>query len=206
MARLVVSGLLVFASLVAVGLSLAGVAPRAWQVAVAAWAVWGAVHGVFDLILEPLMEFLSRSVTDAGLRRSGGGFSEVETLEAQGHIQAAADAYRDRATRKLDRVNATLRRAALLAGPLAEPNQAVAELEALQQSSPRLSPADAIVVGLALADLHEHRLDAPGAAMAELRRLIDAYPGSHHARHLRATLAALREQHFGAPPAPEPGA
>lgn len=203
MARLVISGILVLASVVAIFLSLSGAAPGAWKVAAAAWALWGVIHGVFDLILEPALEFLTRSVTDAGLRRSGGGFSEVETLEAQGHTQAAADAYGDRATRPVDRVNATIRRAALLAGPLGEPAQAVTELEALRQKSPRLSASDDILVGLALADIHDHRLGAPAKAMTELRRLIERYPQSHHARHLRATLATLRHQHFGDPIAPE---
>lgn len=203
LARLVISGLLVLASVVALALSLSGTVPRAWLVAAAAWAIWGIAHGVFDLILEPLLKFLTRSVTDAGLRRSGGGFSEVETLEAQGHAQAAADAYRDRATRPVDRVNASIRRAALLAGPLGEPAQAVTELEALRHTTPRLSPSDDILVGLALADIHDHRLGAPGQAMTEFRRLIERYPKSHHVRHLRATLATLRHQHFGDPIAPE---
>jgi len=206
LARLVISALLVLASAVAVGLSLTGVAPRAWLVAMVAWALWGLVRGAFDLVLEPLLEFLSRSVTDAGIQRAGGGFSEVETLEAQGHLRAAADAYQDRAATPRDRVSATVRRAALLAGPLDEPAQAVEELEALRRTVPRLTPGDDILIGLALADLHEHRLGAPGQAMAEFRRLIDRYPRSHHARHLRATLATLRHQHFGDPITPEPGA
>lgn len=203
LAKLVISAFLVLASVVAVGLSLTGTAPRAWLVAAAAWAIWGVVHGIFDLVLEPLLEFLTRSISDAGLRRVGGGFSEVETLEAQGHVAAAADAYRDRATRPVDRVNATLRRAALLAGPLGDPAQAVAELELLRRDPKPPSPGDDILIGLALADIHEHRLGAPGPAMAELRRLIDQYPQSHHVRHLRTTLASLRHQHFGDPTAPE---
>lgn len=206
LARLVISGLLGLASVVAVVLSVTGAAPRAWLVVLAAWAVWGVVHGVFDLILEPLLDFLSRSLTDAGLTRAGGGFSEVETLAAQGHTQAAAEAYLERAARPVDRVNATLRRAALLAGALGNPLQAVAELEGLRRAPPRLTPGEDILVGLALTDLHEHRLDAPGPAMAELRRLIDRYPRSHHVRHLRATLATLRHQHFGDPITPEHGA
>lgn len=206
LARLVISGLLVLASVVAILLSVAGAVPRAWLVVAAAWAVWGVVHGIFDLILEPMLEFLTRSVTDVGLTRAGGGFSEVETLEAQGHAQAAAEAYRERAARPVDRVNASLRRAALLAGSLGDVGLAVAELETLRVAPPRLTPGEDILVGLALADLHEHRLGDPGQAMAELRRLIDRYPKSHHVRHLRVTLANLRQQHFGDPITPERGA
>ena len=204
--RLVVTGLLVLVTVVALVLSITGVAPRAWLVMVGVWAVYGLVHGFTDIILEPLTGFLAFGVSSIGVERIGTGFSEVETLEAQGHLQAAADAYRDRATRAGDRIPATVRRAALLAGPLGNPEQAVAELDALRRVARPLAPADDILVGLALADLQEHRLDSPGRAMAELRRLLDQYPQSHHARRMRATLAVLRERHFGDPVTPEPGA
>lgn len=202
--RLVVTGLLMLATVVAVALSLTGVAPRAWLVLGGIWAVYGLVHGVFDLALEPFTAFLARGVPSIGMERIGTGFSEVETLEAQGHYPAAAEAYRDRATRPGDRIPATVRRAALLAGPLQQPDQAVLELDALRLAA--LAPADDILIGLALADLYEHRLRNPGRAMVELRRLLDRYPRSHHTRQVRATLAALRRHHFGDPISPEPGA
>jgi hypothetical protein len=204
--RLVISGLLIMATVVAVGLSLSGVAPRAWLVIGAIWAIYGLMHGLIDFLLEPLAEFLARTVTSVGLDRAGGGFSEVETLEAQGHLRAAADAYQLRAATPADRIRATLRRAGLLSGGLGQPEQAAAELEALRQDAPRLTAGDDILIGAALADLYEHRLAAPGKAMTELRRLIDQYPRSHHARRLRATLAALRQRHFGDPVTPEPRA
>lgn len=206
LARLVISGLLVLLSVVAVGLSLTGVAPRAWLAAMAAWALYGLVHGAFDLVLEPLIDFFSRSIVDVGIGRTSGGFSEVETLVAKGHLEAAADAYQDRARQAPDRIAATIRRAALLAGPLGDPALAISELEILRRTVSKLTPGDDIMIGLALADLHEHRLGAPGQAMAELRQLIDRYPRSHHVRHLRTALAHLRRQHFGDPTTPEHGA
>jgi len=204
--RLVISGLLVAATLVAVALGLAGVAPRAWLLVGAVWALYGLAHGVLDLVLEPLAHFLSRTLTSVGMDRAGGGFSEVETLVAQGHVRAAADAYLDRARRPRDRVPATVRRAALLAGPLREPGAAAGELEALRREGGDLPAADDILVGLALVDLYEHRLDQPGRAMAELRRLMDRHPQSHHARRMRALLAGLRDHHFGDADTREPRA
>lgn len=204
--RLVISGLLVAATIVAVVLGLAGVAPRAWLLVGAVWALYGLAHGIVDLVLEPLAHFLSRTLTSVGMDRAGGGFSEVETLVAQGNVRAAADAYQDRARRPADRVPALVRRAALLAGPLRDPAAAVAELEALRQGGGDLPAGDDILVGLALVDLYEHRLDQPGRAMAELRRLIDRHPQSHHARRMRTLLAGLRHHHFGETDTREPRA
>ena len=51
-------------------------------------------------------------------------------------------------------------------------------------------------VGLALTELYEQKLDDPGRAMVEIRRLIDRYPQARQTRELRRLLAALRTQHF----------
>jgi tetratricopeptide (TPR) repeat protein len=92
-----------------------------------------------------------------------------------------------------------VRRAALLAGRLGQPETAAAELDALRAPGHRLSPADDIHVGLALADLYEHALGDPGRAMAELRRLLDLYPNSAHLRRIRRELAELKRARFPAP-------
>jgi len=202
----VISGFLLLATVVALALSISGVAPRAWLLLGAVWAIYGLLHGVLDFLLEPLADFLARTLSSVGLERVGVGFSEVETLVAQGHVQAAADAYLVRAEVPADRLPALVRRAALLAGPLQNPAGAVRELEALRAASRDLPPGDDILVGLALVDLYDHRLADPGRAMGELRRLIDRHPRSHHVRRMRAMLVALRERHFGDPVTPETGA
>lgn len=203
--RLVVSGLLFLATGVAIGLSLAGIAPRAWLLLGAIWAVYGVMHGLFDWVMEPLVGFLARGVGDIGVARIGGGFAAIEARAARGDAAGAAEGYLRRAAVPADRVAAMVRRAALLAGPLDRPGDAAAELDALRRTGGDLAPADDIAVGLALADLYEHRLGNPGRAMTELRRLIDRHPQVHHARRMRAMLATLREHHFGDPIAQEPG-
>ena len=71
----------------------------------------------------------------------------------------------------------------------------MAELENLQHTS-KLKPADGIWVGLALADLYERRLNDPGCAMGELRRLIDRYPSARSMGRIRRSLGVLREERF----------
>ena len=112
----------------------------------------------------------------------------------RGHYAAAAEEYAERARNPDERVEATLRRAALLAGPLSQPENAAVELDSLR--SHRLASRDDFRVGLALVDLYEHHLNDPGRAMAELRRLIDRYPTAHGARRLRAALSSLKAGRF----------
>jgi hypothetical protein len=102
-------------------------------------------------------------------------------------------AYAERARNPAERVEATLRRSALLAGPLQDPGTAVVELDALRADS--LSSRDDFRVGLALVSLYEHQLRDSGRAMGELRRLIDRYPTARGARRLRAALGELKAQH-----------
>jgi hypothetical protein len=135
---------------------------------------------------------------NAGLSPVGTGYSSIETLEAQGHHQAAAEAYAERARNRAERVEATLRRSQLLAGPLREPESAAVELDSLRAHA--LTPKEDVRIGLALVDLYESRLDNPGRAMAELRRLIDRYPSGQGARRLRAALRELKSQRYPATP------
>lgn len=195
LARIAVAGILLFATVVALLLWATGLVPKAIVLVGVLWALYGFILGLLGGVLEPLVDGLGRSLGDVGLVRAGGGFSAVETLVAQGHYAEAAEAYRERAQDPSDRVEATLRRAALLAGILGEPETAAVELENLRASH-SLAPAEDIRVGLALAELAEHRLGNPGRAMAELRRLIDRYPSGRHLRRLRAGLAELKAQRF----------
>jgi hypothetical protein len=137
-----------------------------------------------------------RVLTDLGLVRVGGGFSAVETLVVRGDFESAAEAYRERAQRPAERVEATVRRAALLGGPLHQPETALVELESLRRG--KLSPAEDVRVGVALVDLYERRLGDPGRAMAELRRLIDLHPDHGSVRRLRRALADLKDEHVPA--------
>ena len=183
-------------TVVALLLALTGMGPRALLLAGALWGLYGLAFGLLDHVVEPLIELVSRIFTNAGLERVGRGFSEEETLVAQGHHEVAAEAYLERAGHPGDRTAAMVRRAELLAGPLGRPADAAAELEALQKDADQLRPKDDMRLGLALAELYEQRLGDPGRAMVEVRRLIDRYPHLRGTRELRGLLAALRRQHF----------
>lgn len=183
-------------AVVALLLALTGLAPRALLLAGVLWTLFGVLSGLVDTVLEPLIDLVNRMLTNAGLARPSEAFSSEETLVAQGLHDAAAAAYLERAGRPDARVTALLRRAELLAGPLHQPAAAAAELEALQRDAGSLSVGDDLRIGLALTELYEQRLNDPGRAMGEVRRLIDRHPQVRQARELRGLLAALRSQHF----------
>lgn len=195
--RLMAGGLLLFGTLVAAALALGGIEPRALRLVGIFWALYGFVVGLTSGVLEPAIDGLAHALQNWGLVRAGGGYSAIEAMAARGDLAAAADAYGERARRPPERVEAMLRRAALLAGPMNRPETAAAELEALRQAG--LGPRDDLRVGLALVDLYDRRLDDPGRAMAELRRLIDRHPEDPGARRLRRALAVLKDEHFGRP-------
>ncbi len=177
-------------------LALTGADPRVLVLAGVLWTLFGVLSGLVDWILEPTVEFAAQVLTNVGLASSDRGFSAEESMAGQGHTEAAAEAYRLRAQIPRDRVNATIRRSQLLAGPLKVPHAAAGELEDLQRDAEQLSAVEDMRVGLALTELYEQRLDDPGRAMVEVRRLIDRYPQARQTRELRRLLAALRTQHF----------
>jgi hypothetical protein len=194
--RLVVGTIALVWTLIAVLLAITGADPRVLQLVGALWAIYGLTVGFLSGVLEPVIDGLFRVVTNFGIIRVGGGYSAIETLASRGHLQAAADAYAERARNKSERVDATLRRAALLAGPLNQSETAAIELDSLRRAQP-LKPRDDFRVGLALVELYERDLKDPGRAMAELRRLIDRYPTAQGARRLRVALASLKSERFG---------
>jgi hypothetical protein len=159
------------------------------------WAVYGFIVGLVSGVLEPVVDGVAHLLANVGLMRAGAGYSGIEALVARGETAAAAEAYRGRAQEPDHRVEATLRRAALLAGSLGQPETAAVELDNLRTTA--LSDRDDLRVGLALANLHEHYLGNPGRAMTELRRLIDRHPGDRAVRRLRRALEELKVERFG---------
>ncbi|CAN5757867.1 hypothetical protein BH24GEM1_BH24GEM1_12290 [soil metagenome] len=192
--RIAAGILLLFGTVVAIALALSGVAPRALQLVGIFWAIYGFIVGLTSGILEPVIDGFFHLLGNAGLVRVGGGYSAIESLVARGEVAAAAEAYRERARHPASRVEAVIRRAALLGGPLAQPETALVELQGLRRSA--LAPPDDLRVGVALVDLYDRRLGDPGRAMAELRRLIDRHPGDRSVRRLRHALAELKAEHL----------
>lgn len=160
------------------------------------WGVLGLATAIFDAI-DRVPEAVARILVNVGLERHS-GYSDVETLVAQGHFAAAAESYRHRSRQPHARVEATIRRARLLAGPLGAPGQAVAELEALRDGPP-LTPAEDVYLGLTLVDLHAERMADRGRALVELRRMLDRHPDSPRASELRLRLDHLRREVFPGP-------
>ena len=192
--RIAVGTIALLGTVLAVVLAVVSRDVRMLELVGALWAVYGLTVGFLSGVLEPVIDGFAHVMANLGLMRAGGGYSGIETLAVRGHNQAAAEAYAERARNPAERVEATLRRAALLTGPLTQPETAAVELEGLR--SQPLSGRDDFRVGLALVDLYDLHLDDPGRAMAELRRLIDRYPTASGARRLRASLSTLKSQRF----------
>jgi hypothetical protein len=187
--RRAVVALLLTGTAVALVLWASGVAPRALTLAGLLWTA-SAAAAWFLGMAGPAVDALARVLQDVGLTRVA-GFSEVEALLARGQTALAAERYAERANDAGARVEATCRRAVLLAGPLSAPALAVAELELLRGRA--LDPAAERRVGTLLADLHARALGDPGRAMAELRRLLDAHPTAPETARWRRELAELKE-------------
>jgi hypothetical protein len=195
MVRLVVGAIVLLGTLLAVTLAVATHDLRMLELVGALWAIYGLMVGFLSGVLEPVIDGFAQLMANVGLVRAGAGYSSIETLAVRGHYQTAADEYGDRARNPGERVEATLRRAELLAGPLAEPETAAVELDSLRAHP--LSAGDDFRIGLALVDLYEHQLNDSSRAMSELRRLIDRYPRARDIRRLRAALGQLKCERFG---------
>jgi hypothetical protein len=198
--RVAVGGVALLVTILAVVLAVVTHDPRMLELVGALWAIYGLTVGLLSGVLEPVIDGFFHVLANVGLVRAGGGYSDIETLEVRGYHQAAAEAYAERAKNPAERVEATLRRSGLLAGPLKEPETAVIELGSLRLQA--LASRDDFRVGLALVNLYEHHLDDPGRAMGELRRLIDRYPTARGARRLRAALGELKAQRYAGTPRP----
>jgi hypothetical protein len=172
--------------------------PRMLELVGTLWAVYGLVVGFTSGVLEPVIDGLFSALSSVGLLRVGGGYSAIETMVARGHLTAAAEAYAERARDPRERVEATLRRAELLAESLDSAETAAVELDGLRTHP--LSRREDFRVGVALVALYEHHMADPGRAMAELRRLIDRHPSARDARRLRAALTELKSERFAAVP------
>lgn len=196
--RLVVGSIALIGTLLALVFALVQREPRALELVGALWAVYGLVVGFVFGVLEPVIDGFFQLMANVGLIRPGEGYSAIDSLAARGHTEAAAEAYAERARNHSERAEATLRRAALLAGPLGEPETAAVELDSLRAAP--LSKRDDFRVGLALVELYEHHLGDPGRAMTELRRLIDRYPTAQDARRLRTALGELKAERYGGRP------
>jgi hypothetical protein len=196
--RLVLSGLLIFGTVVALVLGLTGIAPKALILAGGLWGAYGIARAAVSGVLAPGAELVGDLLANGGVDRVPSEHSEIQALAAQGRYQDAAERWWRVVTDGEAPAAAMLRRAELLAGPLGEPGTAASELT-LYRDAPRLplKPGEDVAIGLALVDIYEHRLQEPARAMYELRRLLDRYPETRHVKLIRAALTDLKERRFG---------
>lgn len=188
--------LLGIGTVVAVALWIAGITADALLLVGALWSIYGLIHATLDGVLDPLIDLARDMLHNTGLTPYRRSYSHIETMVAKGELTAAAAEYARLA--EAGDAQAVVRRATLLAGPLAVPEKARIELEEFRESR-SLRPADDVRVGLALARVLEEALHEPGPAMREIRRLLDLYPSAGGLRHIRRTLNALKAERF--PPA-----
>jgi hypothetical protein len=202
--RLILGALFIVATGLALVLGLTGVEPRALILAGALWALYGVTRALVSGFLAPATDWVGALLANGGSMLRRPGHSEIDALVARGHVQEAAERWFAVAASGDAPAAAMLRRAELLAGPLADPGSAAAELTQYRELPRRpLTPAEDVAIGLALVDMYEHRLNDPSRAMFELRRLLDRYPASRHERRIRGTLADLKEHRFGDAYTPE---
>lgn len=193
--RVAVGGLLVAGTLLALGLAVTGVAPRAILLVGIFWAIYGLLSGILDGVLDPMLEYGGRFLMNVGVSREE-GYSGIESMVARGDHARAAEAYAEHAA--LGSAEAALRRAELQADQLHDPGMAARELVGFRDArGGAIRPFDDIRIGLALVELYDHRLQDPGRAMVELRRLIDRYPAARRVRQMRLMLQAFRRRRFG---------
>jgi hypothetical protein len=173
------------------------VVTHSWRLVMLATLLWifygigSWLVGLMDRGLDALPNLLS----GAGVERQGAGYSDIEALLVREQYQAAADALLERARDPAQRVEATVRRAQLLAGPMRLPDAAALALRDLMASG--LTPAEELRVGLALVDVQEHGLHDLGAAISGLSRLLRLVADPRREASLKARLARLKGEHLG---------
>jgi hypothetical protein len=194
--RVAAAFLLVFGTMVAVALWLAAGDRRFLTLVLGLWGVYGFTVGVVNGLLTPLIDGVAWALQSVGVHGAPVDYSSIEALAAGGHYALAAEEYRQRAQEPRERVAATMRRAALFAGPMDNPAGAALELSGLRTGAP-LSRDDDLRVGLALVSLYEYQLAEPGRAMAELSRLVERYAGTPRGATLSRMLRSLKRERFG---------
>ena len=197
--RLGAALLLAFGTIVAVTFWIAADDTRFLKLVVGLWGVYGFTIGVVDGLLTPLIDGTARALQGFGVRRATRDFAGIEALAAGGHHAIAAEEYRQRAQDPRERFAATMRRAALFAGPMHNAAGAALELAALRTGTP-LSRDEDLQVGLALVSLYEQQLAEPGRALVELSRLVELYAGTRRGATLSRMLTSRKRAQFGTSP------
>ncbi|HET7601470.1 MAG TPA: hypothetical protein VFK36_00545 [Gemmatimonadales bacterium] len=170
---------------------------HSWRLVMLAGLLW-LFYGIGSWLVSLMdrgLDALPNVLSGAGVERQGAGYSDIEALLVREQYEAGADALLERARDPAQRVEATVRRAQLLAGPMRQPEAAAMALRDLMAGG--LTPAEELRVGLALVDVQEHGLHDLGAAINGLSRLLRRMEDPRRAASLKTRLARLKEEHFG---------
>ena len=194
MLRFAVSLVLGGFSIIALVLALPTHSWRLVMLAALLWLFYGIGSWLVGL-LDSGLDALPRVLSDAGAQRRDAGYSDIEALLVREQYDVASAALLERARDPAQRVDATLRRAQLLAGPMQQPDAAAMALRDLMAGV--LAPADELTVGLALVDVQEHQLRDFGAAISVLGRMLRQVEDPRRQASLKARLARLKAEHFG---------
>lgn len=118
-------------------------------------------------------------------------YSEQQALIAAGRYGDAADSYRSHLVAFPDDIEAQLRLAALLAGPLDDP--AAAESRYLEARKMGPNPRQETVIGNGLIDLHR-KTGQRGRLKGELARFARIHDGTEAGAHARDLLRQIVEE------------
>jgi hypothetical protein len=124
---------------------------------------------------------------------SGSGYSHIEALEAIGDIDGALAAWEATIAREPAAHGARLHAADLHIKHRQDAARAAVLFREVRQAASASADAKRYA-SQRLVDLYLGPLDAPGKAMAELRRCIDEWPDSREARLAREGLRRLKAQ------------
>jgi tetratricopeptide (TPR) repeat protein len=122
-------------------------------------------------------------------------YSYQQALVMQGRIDDALESFEAVIAEKPDAIDPRVKAAELYSREKKDFARA-AELFKEAQRIPAITTGQAVYVTNRLVDLYTGPLNDPGKALAELRRLIDKYPGSAAAETARDALAALKRRHL----------
>lgn len=123
-------------------------------------------------------------------------FSHIEALEVRGDLDGAAEAWAHACTMHPANALVHVKAADFHLRLRKDPAAALA----LYRTARDLPEASRELVRYAqskIVDLHLGPLGEPGRALVELRRMIEAFPGTREADEARAALARLKAEHHG---------
>ena len=170
---------------------------HSWRLVMLAGLLW-VFYGIGSWLVNLMdrgLDALPEVLANAGVERRGAGYSDIEAMLIRDQYEGAAEALLERARDPAERVEATLLRAKILAGPMGQPAAAALALRDLMAGG--LTPVDELNVGLALVDVQEHHLHDLGPAISELSRLLRLVHDPRREASLKARLARLKSEHFG---------